>query len=177
MRNYLGEQIHNHRDVCGLTQDQFGAKYQVSGPAIFKFEKGYVKPSLDLWLKMSEDFGIPTRKAVLMHVKSKLPEEFQDFIDLIADRNKDGSGKKRGKTSKDYSQFSDRSALRTAVRKDAHLQKGLRDLLADDVLWAAYKPTGREINTLRDTFGRLGRGSKVMFRESLRLLREFSGGE
>ncbi|MCX7015444.1 MAG: helix-turn-helix transcriptional regulator [Candidatus Sumerlaeota bacterium] len=85
MKNYLGEQIHSHREVLNMTQDQFGSKYDVSGPAVFKFEKGYVKPSLDLWLKMAKDFGVPQRKAVLLWVKSKLPEEYQDFIDLAGE--------------------------------------------------------------------------------------------
>jgi DNA-binding XRE family transcriptional regulator len=178
MKNYLGEKIYNHREVSSMTQDQFGAKYNVSGPAIFKFEKGYVKPSLDLWLRMAKDFEIPERRAVLLWVKSKLPEEYQDFIDLSVESVKETAGKKgKGPGKTDYSNFTDRDAMRVAVKKDADLPKALRDLLGDDELWSVYKPTGREINTLRDDFGKLGKGSKGAFREALRLVREFSGGE
>ena len=177
MKNYLGEKIYNHREVSAMTQDQFGAKYSVSGPAIFKFEKGYVKPSLDLWLRMAKDFEIPERRAVLLWVKSKLPEEYQDFIDLSAEAVKESGGKKGKKGKTDYSNFTDRDAMRTAVKKDANLPKALRDLLADDELWSVYKPTGREINTLRDDFAKLGKGTKSAYREALRLVREFSGSE
>ena len=82
MKNYLGEIIYNNRQKEDLTQDQYGARYSVSGPAIFKFEKGYVKPSLDLWLKMAADSGLSERRAVLLWVKSKLPEEYQEYIEL-----------------------------------------------------------------------------------------------
>ncbi|MCX7014197.1 MAG: helix-turn-helix domain-containing protein [Candidatus Sumerlaeota bacterium] len=175
MKNYLGEQIHSHREVLNMTQDQFGSKYSVSGPAIFKFEKGYVKPSLELWLKMAKDFDIPQRKAVLLWVKSKLPEEYQDFIDLTAEVAAEAGGKKGKAGPRDYSTYSDRDDMRAAVKKDAALPKGLRDLLADDELWAVYRPTGREINILRDTFGQLGKGTKAAYREALRLIREFTG--
>ena len=37
-----------------------------------------------------------------------------------------------------------------------------------------YKPTGHEINMLRDTFGPLGKGSKTTYREALRIIREFA---
>ena len=51
----------------------------VSGPAIFKFEKNYVKPSLELWLKIARDCGLEERQAVLLWVKAKLPEQYHDF--------------------------------------------------------------------------------------------------
>ena len=64
MKNYLGTIIFNSRQDEDLTQDQYGSRYGVSGPAIFKFEKGYVKPSLELWLKMAKDAGYT---AVISH--------------------------------------------------------------------------------------------------------------
>ncbi len=176
MKNFLGEQIQAQRDVSGMTQDQFGAKYGVSGPAIFKFEKGYVKPSLELWLRMAKDFEISERKAVLMWVKSKLPEEYQDFIDLTAEGAGELGDRRDRDAARDYSQLTDREEMKALAKKDPALPRSLRDLLADDELWAVYKPTGREINTLRDIFGRLGKGSKSSYREALRLIREFVGG-
>jgi DNA-binding XRE family transcriptional regulator len=174
MVNYLGDIIYNHRDISEMTQDQFGAKYGISGPAIFKFEKGYVKPSLNLWLKMAPDFDLTERKAVLMWVKSKLPEEFQDFVDLAAEAAEKAQGKgAKPSKARDYTTFSDRDEMRKVTMKDGSLPKALRDLLSDKELWAVYKPTGREINILRDTFGKLGRGTKSSYREALRLIREF----
>lgn len=48
MKKYIGGIIYKSRKSRKLTQDEFGEIYGVSGPAIFKFEKGYVRPSLKL---------------------------------------------------------------------------------------------------------------------------------
>lgn len=176
MKNYLGDVIYQSRQKDNLTQDQYGSKYSVSGPAIFKFEKGYVKPSLELWLRMAADAEIPQRRAVLLWVKSKLPDEFQEYIELqsasVAESEAEYA-KKKGKKP-DYSRFETREQMRDILAKDKTLPKGLRELLEDDELWALYKPTGHEINMLRDLFGPLGKGNKISFREALRLIREFS---
>jgi transcriptional regulator with XRE-family HTH domain len=176
MKNYLGEIIYNSRQKENLTQDQYGARYSVSGPAIFKFEKGYVKPSLELWLKMAADAGLSERRSVLLWVKSKLPDEFQEYIELqsaaVAESEAEYA-KKKGKKL-DYSKFETREQMRDQTDKDKSIPKGLKELLDDDELWALYKPTGHEINMLRDMFGPLGRGSKGQYREALRLVREFA---
>jgi len=176
--NIIGERIYEHRVALELTQDQFGAKYGVSGPAIFKFEKGYVKPSLDLWLVLSKDFKIPEKKAVLMWVKSRLPEKYQSLIDIKSASIAEEPiphGNEPGST--DYSKIKDRGELRQSTLKDSKLPKGLKDLIKETDTWNLYKPTGAEINFLRDTFGKLGKGSHASFREALRLVREFTGAE
>jgi transcriptional regulator with XRE-family HTH domain len=176
MKNYLGDIIFNNRQRENLTQDQYGAKYSVSGPAIFKFEKGYVKPSLELWLRMSQDAGITERRGVLLWIKSKLPEKYQEYIELQSAAVAESAvayAKKKGKKA-DYSKFETREQMREIVEKDKALPKGLRELLNNDELWSLYKPTGHEINMLRDIFGPLGRGSMTAYREALRLIREFS---
>lgn len=176
MQNYLGEIIYKTRQKENLTQDQYGSRYGVSGPAIFKFEKGYVKPSLELWLKMGSDAGLSERRAVLLWVKSKLPERFQEYIELqsaaVAESEAEYT-KKKGKKP-DYSKFETREQMRSCIEKDKTLPPGLRGLIDDDELWALYKPTGHEINMLRDIFGPLGQGSESAFREALRVIREFS---
>ena len=179
-KNYLGEIIYRNRLALDLTQDEFGAKYSVSGPAIFKFEKGYVRPSLELWLSMSRDADIPERRAVLLWLKSKLPEKYQDYVELqgaavaesAAAYGKGGRKKKGGKP--DYSKYDVRESMREAADKDTTFPKGLKELLGDDELWSLYKPTGHELNMLRDIFGPLGRGTKTAYREALRLIREFT---
>jgi hypothetical protein len=50
-------------------------------------------------------------------------------------------------------------------------------MVQDEEIWAIYKPTGHEINILRDAFIRFGKGTKALYREALRLVREFSGVE
>ncbi len=176
MKNYLGDVVYQSRLKDKLTQDQYGAKYNVSGPAIFKFEKGYVKPSLDLWLKMASDTGISERRSVLIWVKSKLPDNYQEYIELQSSAVTESQAqnmKKKGRKA-NYARFESREQVRVAVDKDKTLPKGLRDLFNDDELWALYKPSGAEINLLRDIFGSLGRGNKTAYREALRLVREFA---
>jgi transcriptional regulator with XRE-family HTH domain len=176
MKNYLGDIIYNARQVEGLTQEQYGSRYSVSGPAIFKFEKGYVKPSLELWLKMAADASVTERRAVLLWIKSKLPEKYQDYIELqgaaTAEREMQASSRGKAKQT-DYSKANGREDLLRMRAKDKTLPEGLRQLLGDDELWALYKPTGAEINMLRDIFGPIGKGSVEQYREALRLVREF----
>jgi DNA-binding XRE family transcriptional regulator len=175
-KDYLGRIIFENRRKANLTQDAYASKYGVTGAAIFKFEEGHLRPSLDLWLKMAADAGISQRLAVLLLVKTKLPEEFQGHIDLqsavAAEMKSDNAGKKRAKA--DYSKCKTREQIRQILDKDRTLPEGLRELLEDDELWVLYKPTGHEINVLRDTFSPIGKGTKVMFREALSLIREFA---
>ncbi len=176
MSKLLGEKIYKNRSTQGLTQDQFGAKYNVSGPAIFKFEKGYVKPSLNLWLRMAKDLGIPEKRAVLMWVKSKLPEEYRDVIH-IPEETEIGEEEVTYRPAPgkiDYSRFSDPEKLRKAVLKDRKFPRELKRFLKQPRVWELHKPTGKEINILRDTFAPLGKGSVDAYRQALLLIRMFS---
>ncbi len=173
MDNSIGEIIRDYRAKQRLTQDELGHKYNTSGPGIFKFERGYIRPNLTLWLRMSQDIGIPERKAVLMHVRSRLPNDLQSIIDPDS---KPKARKRSVKGLKDYKSISGAKELKAAARRDTGLPKALRDLLAEDSLWKSFKPTGKEIETLRDKFGSLGRGSKNSYREALRLIRGFIDG-
>lgn len=177
MKNYLGEIIFESRQDEGLTQDQYGSKYSVTGPAIFKFEKGYVKPSLPLWLKMAKDAQLPERRAVLLWAKSKLPEAFQKYIEMQSSAVAESEAKyakKGGGKNADYSKFENPEQMRDLISKDKSIPKGLKELLEDDEVWALFKPTGPEVNMLRDTFSPLGRGTKTTYREALLLIREFA---
>ena len=109
----------------------------MSGPAIFKFEKGYVKPSLDLWLKMAAGAEVSQRRAVLLWIKSKLPEQFQDYIELQsseAAETEAEQAKKKGRRP-DYAKFESREQMREVLAKDKDLPKGLKELLDDEELW------------------------------------------
>jgi len=178
MKNFLGEKIYDYRVRENMTQDQLGARYGVSGPAIFKFEKSYVRPSLALWMRMSRDFKIPEKKAVLLWVKSKLPDEYQDCIDLRGTGAAESQGAYAGEGRKvAYAQIHDRDELRATLLRDATIPRGLKGLIKDDELWGLYKPTGREVALLRDSFGKLGEASKNTYREALRIVRDFLGTE
>ena len=177
MKRFIGDVIFATRREQKLTQDQYGAKYGISGPAVFKFEKNYVRPSLNLWLRMAKDAGMAERRAVLLWVKNRLPEPYDEYIDLqsvaVAERQAGYAKSKKGRKP-DYAKIDTREEMREVAEKDQSLPSGLGELLADDELWALYKPTGHEINTLRDIFGPLGRGSKASFREALRVIRDFA---
>lgn len=179
-KNYLGDIIYRNRISRDLTQDEFGSRYNISGPAVFKFEKGYVRPSLELWLSMSRDAEISQRRAVLLWLKSKLPAAYQEYVELQSAAVAEGAGPyKKGKVKKgakgiDYSKFEERDDMQASAQKDKDLPKGLRDLLNDNDLWSLYKPTGHELNMLRDVFGPMGKGTKSSYREALRLIREFT---
>jgi DNA-binding XRE family transcriptional regulator len=158
-----------------MTQDQFGAKYGVSGPAVFKFEKGYVKPSLDLWLKMSRDLDIPEKKAVLLWVKAKLPQEFQSIIDIAkfaADEDEPDDWRQTN-----YARISDPRDLRKRLSEDQSVPKGIRQLVEDDEFWALYRPTGPEVQILIEKFGDFTDAKPPLFREALRLVRDFMRSE
>ena len=163
----IGDIINKTRKELSVTQDEYGARHSVSGPAIFKFEKGYVRPSLPLWLAMAADADVSERRAVLLWVRSKLPQKYQRCVELPPARPK----QRRGVL--DYSTVERREEMRAAATKDTKLPKALRDSLNDDDLWQLFKPTGHEINLVRDMFGGLGRVPKSTYRDALRLVREF----
>src|ERR1035437_8999574 len=77
----LGARIMNYRKERDLTQSDLAVRFNVSGPAIFKFEKGFVTPSLQLWLKIATGMGIPEKEAVLVWVREKLPENMRKMVD------------------------------------------------------------------------------------------------
>ena len=174
MENLLGKEIYANRVAQGLTQDQFGVKYRITGPAVFKFEKGYVKPSLELWMRLAKDFEIPETRAVLMWIRSRLPEEYQHLVQikdepfLLEEQAEYAPSRK-----KDYAKFTNREEMKKAVLKDVKIPKELKNFLKSDEVWLIYKPTGTEINLLRDRFGDLGPGNVDAWREALRVIRMF----
>jgi transcriptional regulator with XRE-family HTH domain len=173
--NIIGEIIFNRRKAQNQTQDEYGRQFDVSGPAVFKFEKGYVKPSLDLWLKMAKDAGVPLKRAVLVWAKAKLPKEYQVYIELQSgfETSEPTAGRKAPKHTS-FAKLKSRDEIRQAAKSDKEFPKGLRELLEDDELWSLYRPTGEEIDRLREIFSPLGVGSVAAYRDALRVLREFS---
>jgi len=174
MENILGARIAELRKKLGLTQDQFGARYGVSGPAVFKFEKGYVKPSLELWLKIARECGIPEKKAVLLWVRAKLPQQFQPFIDLsgVVAEETAPYGVAEG-ARPNYARITDPRELRRQIAADPSLPPGAKAMFEDDEFWALYKPTGQEIQLLIEKFGEFREAKESLFREAMRIVREF----
>jgi len=174
MENILGARIAESREKLALTQDQFGSRYNVSGPAVFKFEKGYVKPSLDLWLKMARDCEIPEKKAVLLWIKAKLPEEYQSFIDLSAAAISEAVPTYDKADRPNYARIADQRDLRQRLQADAVLPPGMKAMFDDNEFWALYRPSGQEIQLLIDKFGSYFDAKDPLFRDAIRLIRAFS---
>ncbi len=169
--NIIGDLLYDFREKNDLTQDQFGQRYSVSGPAIFKFEKGYVKPSLELWMKMARDMGIEDRRSIFIWTHAKLPEEYKhhiDFLLLISPEPKRGS-----KKEVDYAALDTSEKLKEAVQKDAQMPEPLRELLMDEQMFSLFRPTGPEIQYLRNQYANVGKGSVDLYRQALMLLRSF----
>lgn len=173
MSNAIGQRILRHRKKLKLTQDEFGSRYGVSGPAVFKFEKGYVIPSLDLWLKMAKDMNLSERSAVLLHTQEKLPEPYRSMISFSSIISEDNG--RNTSDHEDFARHKEERILRKAITSNNWLPTGLVDFARREDLWSLYRPSGEEINALRDTFGQLGEGSARDFCEALRLLRDFRG--
>lgn len=170
MGNEIAQRITRHRRKMRFTQDQMGAHYDVSGPAIFKFEKGYVLPSFQLWLRMAGDMNLDKRAAMMMHIREKLPQEYRMYANWQDFVKEDGA---TGSDREDFTVHQDGEELRQAVMHNQWLPLGLVEFATTEENWQLYKPTGEEVNILRDFFTPLGEGGGRDFCDALRLVREF----
>ncbi|MCX7016792.1 MAG: helix-turn-helix transcriptional regulator [Candidatus Sumerlaeota bacterium] len=171
MGTAIAQRIYRHRKKLKLTQDELGSRYSISGPAVFKFEKGYVVPSLDLWLRLAEDMNIDKKTAVLMHVQDKLPEPYKAYCDWESLAGEGG----KGPEYEDFTRYRKEEDLRQAVAGNQWLPAGLCELAQSKQTWTLYRPTAPEVNILRDIFAPLGEGTLRDFCDALRLVREFRG--
>ena len=150
--------------------DEFGSKYEITGPAIFKFEGGKLLPSLNLWVQIAKDAEVKERRAVLLWLTAKVPAKFRRYVeDLVK-----GGEARLASGGVNYAQLEEPEEMRAAALEDRKLPAALREFLGDEDLWTHFKPSGYEINLMRDLFGPLGEGRKDSYREALRLIREFS---
>lgn len=165
----ISRRVIEYRKAAGLTQEKYGRKYGVSGPAIFKFENNFVTPNLPLWLRIASDNGLGDRRAVLIWIRDRLPEDYKHHVDPDASAEEEESTRH----NLDYTAFSNRDAMREAVYVDDSIPIGLKDMIRDDEIWSLYKPTGQEINFLRNTYGHMGSGTVENYRDALRVARAF----
>ncbi|MBN1518121.1 helix-turn-helix transcriptional regulator [Candidatus Sumerlaeota bacterium] len=172
MESHLASRIKILRQRNALTQDQFGAKYNVSGPAVYKFEKGYVHPSLKLWLRFALDCGLSEKQTILLWIKSKLPERYREHIAI------DDEGRLLKEDCQEdlpaYLHRMDRKQMREAIAQAEDLPRGLRELLLqDDELWRVFQPTGFEIYSVAEKFGMYPDAPPSAFADALRNIRIF----
>src|SRR5262245_57470835 len=113
----IGDILFKYRSSLNETQDEFGKRYQVSAPAIFKFEKAYVKPAMKLWIKMAQDAGVPQKRAVLLWAKAKLPRQYQEYLDLQSTANQDDGRSERKRKQTEFGKLTSRAEIQELIRK------------------------------------------------------------
>jgi DNA-binding XRE family transcriptional regulator len=79
-RKELGKLIRECRRKSNLTQEQFGRKFSVSGPCVFKMENGYFLPGIDKTIKMAKMINMPEKTAVTLWCRAHLPTKYQAHI-------------------------------------------------------------------------------------------------
>jgi DNA-binding XRE family transcriptional regulator len=76
----ISEVVSEIRVKTNLTQDDFGKLFGVSGPAIYKIEKGKMVPSFHLWLSICEAGNISKPFAVRLWAIAQVPLEYQELV-------------------------------------------------------------------------------------------------
>lgn len=72
--------VKRHREELDLTQDEYGAKFGISGPAVFKIEHGFIRPSFYLWINIAKALKLTEQKAVVLWSACSLPKKYQKYI-------------------------------------------------------------------------------------------------
>ena len=165
----LGARIMKFRKSHNLTQADLAERYKVSGPAIFKFEKGFVTPSLKLWQVIASDMGIPEKEAVLIWVKEKLPARFHSLV--------------RSKPSFDVttlrkeleSKGKDQKEMRETILGNPEISPSLKKFVGNNEMWSIFKPTSKELLFLVDLDKTFPLISLLQFREAMIVARQIQG--
>ncbi len=141
----LGSRIMRYREKNNLTQADLAVRYKVSGPAVFKFEKGFLTPSLKLWQKIAKDIGIPEKEAVLIWAKEKLPAKMTDLISTDCVFSVDEVMEEIGETDENKKAG---VKARNVLAKNVNVSPTLKNFVSDDKIWKILSPTVGEIRYL-----------------------------
>jgi len=157
-----------------LTQADLAQRYEVSGPAVFKFEKGFVTPSLKLWQKIAADMDIPEKEAVLLWIKEKLPERMHPHLTISAALDVDALKVELEKAGKDPSP---QEAIREVVLANPDITPSLKNFASERAMWSVFKPTLKEVLFLVEIDHHLPRLSVNQFRDLLVVARAIQNPE
>jgi len=138
----LGARIMSFRRTHDLTQADLAGRYRVSGPAIFKFEKGFVIPSLKLWLVIATDMGIPEKEAVLIWVKEKLPARFHSLVKSKPSFDIAPLREELGELGSDAAGLKE---MRQTILDNPEISPSLKKFVSNNEMWSIFKPTSKEI--------------------------------
>lgn len=170
----LGARIMNFRKINNLTQADLAERYRVSGPAIFKFEKGFVIPSLKLWLTIASDMGIPEKEAVLIWVKEKLPSRFHTLVK--ARQSFDIRPIREELRSKSVEQ-SGQKKMREALLGNPEISPSLKKFVSNTEMWDIFKPSSKELLFLIELDKAFPLISLRQFREAMIVARQIQNPE
>jgi len=157
-----------------LTQADLAQRYEVSGPAVFKFEKGFVTPSLKLWQKIAADMDIPEKEAVLLWIKEKLPVRMHPHLTISAALDVDALKVELEKAGKDPSP---QEAIREVVLANPDITPSLKNFASERAMWSVFKPTLKEVLFLVEIDHHLPRLSVNQFRDLLVVARAIQNPE
>lgn len=164
----LGSRIMKYRKAHNLTQADLAERYGVSGPAIFKFEKGFVTPSLKLWQKIAANIGIPEKESVLIWVKEKLPPGMKNLVsempilDLATLEADLKAAKGPGASKK----------MREILQANSDISPALKKFAASAEAWTIIKPTIDEVLFLISLTQTLDLTCVSQFRDAIMIARE-----
>jgi hypothetical protein len=118
-------------------------------------------------------------EGVLLWLKAHLPDDMLHYVHVekqAGDQAQPPASTAPEKTyGTDYSNLAEREEIIALAADDETLPDGLRTLIVDDEFWNAYKPTGAEINRLREMFETLGHGSATAYCAALYWIRKYLG--
>lgn len=165
----LGSRIMKFRKSHNLTQADLAERYKVSGPAIFKFEKGFVIPSLKLWQVIASDMGIPEKEAVLIWVKEKLPTRFHSLIRPKPTFDVGSLRKQLELKSKDLKE------MREVILGNPEISPSLKKFVSNNEMWTIFKPNSKELLFLVELDKAFPLISLLQFREAMIVARQIQG--
>ncbi|NQU45143.1 helix-turn-helix transcriptional regulator [bacterium] len=168
----VGSRIMDFRKRSKLTQADLANRYGISGPAVFKFEKGFVIPSLKLWQKMAADMDIPEKEAILLWVREKLPVRMQNLVRETAPLDIEGLRKQLEVASNGAKGAKSSEAMRQAILDCPEITPSLKSFVNAKEIWDILKPTLKEIIFLIEIDQPVRRLSVDQFRDLMILARE-----
>lgn len=138
----LAARLMNYRKQNHLTQSDLAVRYGVSGPAIFKFEKGFVLPSLRLWQKMAGDMDIPEKEAVLMWIREKVPTRLGTHLKIVSGLDIATLTDNLNAIPEGADAYRKRGAL---LQENPEVSPSLKRFVSEQRMWDIFKPSMGEI--------------------------------
>ena len=163
----LGKILLDYRKKLRLTQVVLAARYNLSGSGLFKIEKGFLLPSLPLWLKMANDIGIPEKNAILIWVKDRLPARYKKLIRLGRKFKADFFRKKLEALGN-----GSHEQRRTTVLNDPEISPALKKFISNNQTWENFQPTIKELGFLAELGESYPQISVSQLREAVLIARE-----